>query len=106
LEQIEGFAAHKASYLPKEIVANPAFHCAIRSHVNELLHLAEPRVCAARKRGTGFELAEDQFRERVLIEDRVRVAIGGIRFRGDDLRFPFVGIHTSFDPFEPKLVSG
>jgi hypothetical protein len=105
LEQIEAFAAYKASYLPEEIAANSAFRRAIGSHAEELLHLAEPEVCAARKRGTNSELAEDEFRERVLYNDGARVAIGGIRFRSDNLRFPFVGINASFDPLEPELVS-
>jgi hypothetical protein len=105
LEQIEAIAAYKASYLPEDIRANSAFRSAVGSDVDELLNLAEPKVCAARKRGTSSELAEDQFRERVLIEDETRVALGGIRFRGGDLRFPFVGVNTSFDPFEPKLLS-
>jgi hypothetical protein len=103
-EQIQAFAAHKASYLPEEIGANSAFRGAITSQVDELLHLAEPKVCAARKRGTNSELAEDEFRERVLIEDGARMAIGGIRFKSDDLRFPFVAINASFDLFEPKLI--
>src|SRR5215475_9409087 len=73
-EQIEAFAEYKASYLPEEISANSAFRRAIASHANELLDLAKPEVCAARKLGTKSYLAEEEFRERVLIEDGARVA--------------------------------
>ena len=103
-EQTEWFAAYKASYLPEEFHATPTFGSAIANHVGELLQLAEPDVCRARKRGTNSELAEDEFRERVLIEDGARIAIGGIRFKNDDLQFPFVGINANFNLFEPKLI--
>ena len=103
-EQTERFAAYKASYLPEEFSANPTFGSAISSHVAELLQLAEPEVCTARKRGANSELAEDDFREWVLLDDGARLAIGGIRFRNDDLQFPFVGINANFDLFEPKLI--
>jgi GNAT superfamily N-acetyltransferase len=103
-EQREAFAAYKASYLPEEIGANPAFRSAIAGDIDKLLHLAEPEVCESRRRGANSELAGDQFRERVLIEDGARVAVGGIRFRNNDLRFPFVGIEANFDLFEPKLI--
>src|SRR5262249_18287552 len=93
------------SYLPEEIGANSAFRRAIASHADEWLHLAEPEVCAARKRGTNSQLAEDQFRERVLLKDGPILAIGGIRFKSDDLRFPFVGINASFDPFKPRFIT-
>jgi GNAT superfamily N-acetyltransferase len=104
LEQRDAFAAYKASYLPEEIGANPAFRSAIAADIDKLLHLAEPEVCEGRRRGTNSEVAGDQFRERVLIEDGAKAVIGGIRFRNDDLRFPFVGIDASFDLFKPRLI--
>jgi hypothetical protein len=55
-EQREAFAAYKASYLPEEIGANPAFRSAIAGDIDKLLHLAEPEVCESRRRGANSEL--------------------------------------------------
>lgn len=103
-EQIEGLVDYKASYLPGQISASPAFRPAVGQHVSSLTRLAEPEVCARRKEFMRSALAADEFRERVLIEDGAQVVVGGIRFRNLDPGFPFVELNANFDLLQPNLV--
>jgi hypothetical protein len=102
--QIEKFAAHKASYLPKQIRTSRTFLPAIREHVRSLSELAEPRVCARRQEFIESELDVDEFRERVLLQDGAKVIVGGVRFKNLDPKFPFVEVNANFDLFEQTLM--
>lgn len=100
--QMQGFADYKASYLPSQVSAGPTFRTAIAEHVSSLAQLAEPEICARRKAFIKSELAEDAFRERVLLKDGARIVVGGIRFQNLNPEFPFVEINGNFDLFTPE----
>src|SRR5204863_10043120 len=101
--QIDRFADYKAGYLPSEIGSGPAFRTSIGQSVRSIIQLAKTNTCLQRKEFFKSALDQDEFRERVLLEDGAKVAIGGIRFRNLDPAFPFVEATANFDILEPTV---
>jgi len=101
--QIDRFADYKARYLPRKIASGPAFRASIAQKVEAILRLAAAETCLQRKAHFESALDPDAFRERVLVEEGAKVAIGGIRFRNLDPGFPFIEVTSNFNLLEPSL---
>jgi len=101
--QIDRFADYKARYLPRKIASGPAYRASIAQQVEAIVRLAAAETCLRRKAHFESALDPDAFRERVLVEEGAKVAIGGIRFRNLDPGFPFIEVTSNFDVLDLSL---
>ena len=101
--QIDRFADHKARYLPSKIASGPVFRASVVQEVEAIVRLAAAETCLGRKAHFGSALDPDAFRERVLVEEGAKIAIGGIRFRNLDTGFPFIEVTSNFNLLDPSL---
>lgn len=92
---LSAFTINWADFLPGEIASSKNFTQAVISTINRRDELAKPEACQRRIDGLGLKINFQNIAERKILTEKGPV-IAGVRYKGLDIRFPFIDFLCSF----------